>query len=118
MTTNAAAIADARVVTGGDARDAAFLFSPSEHWPELHRTVALGAGQGGDAVAVALHQSLHDLLLKGVAGIDDVMGDAQLIADTGSVHKPFGAAGPFAAHQPERQPFHLPAALHQQGCRQ
>ena len=47
---------------------------PVQHRTELHRPVALGAGERGDAIAIAIHQPLHDFALKGVAGIHDMVG--------------------------------------------
>ena len=103
------------VVAGGEAADAPLLRSPAQHRPKLHLPVATGAGQGGDAIAIALHQHLHNLLLKVLAKIHHMVGHPQLIAEGGGIHQPFGATGPLAAHQPEGEPLHLPAGIHQQG---
>ena len=112
------AMADPGVMACGNPGQPPFLGGPVEHRPELHRTVALGAGQGRDAVAVAVHQPLHDLLLKGLPGVHHVMGDAELFADSGCIHETFGATGAFTTHQPKGEALHLPARFDQQCCGQ
>ena len=93
----------------------ALLRCPLEHGAKFHRSVALRAGQRRDAVLVAIHESLNDFLLKGLAGIDYMVRDAQLLTDACGIHQPFSAAGAFATHQPQRQSLDLPACFHQQG---
>ena len=113
-----AAMADPGVVAGGDAGQLALLQGPIKHRSEFHRSIALGAGQWRDPIAITIHQPLHDLLLERLPCVHHVMGNAELLTDAGCIHKPLGATGPFPAHQPERQAFHLPARLHQQCRRQ
>jgi hypothetical protein len=107
------AMADAGVMAGGNAWQATLVGCPVQHWAELHRAVALGAGQRCDPIAVAIHQPIDDFSLERCPGVNNVMRDVQLFADASCVHKSFGAAGPFATHQPKGEPFHLPAGFHQ-----
>ena len=109
------AMANPGVVTGGNARDAAFLLSPSQHRSEFHLPIATGAGQRGDTIGIALHQKVNDLLFEMFAEVHHVVGHAKLLADSGCIHQAFSAASPLPTHQPEGQAFHLPARLHQQG---
>ncbi len=102
------------VVAGGHAGDAPFFLSPIEHRAKFHRPVAARARQRRDAIAIALHQKLHDLLLKGVARIHHMVRNLKLLTKPGRIHQPLRAASPFAAHQPERQPFHFPVGITQQ----
>ena len=102
------------VVAGGDARDAPLAPGPLQHRAELDVAVAAGAGQRRDSLAVALHQEINDLRAEVLAEIDHVMGHAQLLAQGGCIHQAFGAAGALAAHQPQREPLHLPAGRRQQ----
>ena len=46
------------------------------------------------------------------------MGNPQLFTNACGIHQPFRTAGTFAAHQPKRDPFHVPAGLHEQRGRQ
>jgi len=110
------AMTDPGVVAGGDAGQLALLQSPIEHRTKFHGAIALGAGQWRDPIAVAVHQPLNDLLLEGLPGVHNVVGNAQLFTDAGRIHESLRATGPFPAHQPERQAFHLPARFHQQCC--
>jgi hypothetical protein len=64
---------------------------------------------------VTIHESLNDFFLKGVAGINNVVRDSELLTDACGIHEPFSAAGPFSAHQPQRQSFDLPARFNQKG---
>ena len=112
------AMADPGVMACGDSGELPLLGGPLEHRSEFHRAVALGAGQGCDAVAVAVHQPLHNFLLEGVSRVHHVMGDAELLADSGCIDEAFGAAGAFATHQPKREALDLPTRLHQEGCGQ
>ena len=112
------AVTDAGVVAGGEAADAALLLGPLQHRPELHLAIAARAGQRRDTGAIALHQEIDDLRLEVLAEIDHVVGHLQLLTDAGGIHQAFGAAGPLAAHQPEGEPLHLPAGLHQQRRRE
>ena len=43
-----------------------------------------------------------------------MVGNLQLLTEAGRIHKPLSAAGALAAHQPQRQPFHLPVGITQQ----
>ncbi len=103
------------VVARGDPFEPAFGGGPGEHRAELHLPVAAGTGEGGHPVLIALHQEINDPVLEMGAAVQHVMGNAQLFADPGGIHQSLGAAGSLAAHQPERQPLHLPARLQQQG---
>ena len=109
-------VAHSGVMASRDAVDRTFVLSPVEHWPELHLTVASGAGQWCDSGRVSLHQEVNDLMFEVVAKVNDVMGHLQLVADAGSIHQTFGTTGTFAAHQPEGETFHLPSSLHKKGC--
>ena len=108
------AMADAGVVTGGDPLNAALLLGPLQHRPEFHFPVATGAGQRRNAIAIALHQEIHDLLLEVLAEIHHVVLHAQLLTDPGCIHQTLGAARSLAAHQPEGEALHLPARFHEQ----
>ena len=99
----------------GNPFESAFLPCPVEHRAKFHRPVAARTGQGRDSSLIALDQTFHDFAREVVARIDNVMGDAQLLADSCRIHQSFCATGAFAAHQPEREPFNLPACLHHQG---
>lgn len=118
MTLFIPAMTDPGVVAGSDTRQLALLQSPIEHRSKFHRSIALGAGQWRDPIAIAIHKPLNDLLLERLPRVYHVVGNAQLFTDAGRIHQPLRTTAPFPAHQPERQAFHLPARFHQQSCRQ
>ena len=106
------AVAHPGVMACGDARNTALVLSPVQHRAKFHLPIAARARQWRDAIAVALHQEIHDLLFEVLAEIHHVVLHTELFADPRRIHQALGAAGALAAHQPEREPFHLPARFH------
>ena len=106
------------VMARGEPADAPLAFSPLEHRPKFHLPIAARAGQRRHAGLITLHQKINDLGLEVLAKIHHVVGHPELLADAGGIHQALGAAGTLATHQPQGEALHLPARLHQQGCRQ
>ena len=110
-------LGNAGVVTGGDAIAPQFGFGVLQHRPKFHRSVALGTGQRGHAAAVARDQIIDDLPLKHLAAIDNVVGNAQILAELSGIHHALGAALTLALHQPQSNAHHVVALLVQGGRR-
>ncbi|EAU74425.1 hypothetical protein RS9916_32997 [Synechococcus sp. RS9916] len=51
-----------------------------------------------------------------LAEIHHMVGHAQLLTNSRSIHQAFSATGALAAHQPEGETLHLPTGFHQQRC--
>ena len=95
------AVADSGVMPCGDAGQIAFMEGPIEHWAEFHGSIALRTRQWRDAMAVSIHQPLHNFSLERLTGVHHMVGDPELFADSRSVDKALCTAGTFPTHQPE-----------------